>query len=122
MIRAHLLKEWQTKALDPDHAAPQWLIDGAPAGIRAHPDDCGIFPVIDEETEIHFDEIFTDHSTFKNYNGVDNDPYACDEIIEHIAKGHMLEANSIEELKRVLGGEEPVLSKIGMLIKIKDGI
>ena len=93
MIRAHLLKPWQTKALDPDCAAPQWLIDGAPAGIREHPHDCGIFQVIDEDPEIHFDEIFTDHSTFKNYNCVDDDPDACAEILEHIAKGHILEAN-----------------------------
>ena len=45
-IRAHLLQAWQNKALDPDHAAPQCLIDGA--GIREHTDDCGIFQAIDE--------------------------------------------------------------------------
>ena len=36
-IRAHLLEAWRSKAGDPDDQVHDWLVGGAPAGIRAHP-------------------------------------------------------------------------------------
>ena len=43
-IRAHLLEGWRATAGDPEWAVTRWLTaDGVPAGVRRHPEDCGIF-------------------------------------------------------------------------------
>ena len=44
-LRAHLLEGWRAAAGDPDWAVTEWLArTGVPAGLRRHPEDCGIFP------------------------------------------------------------------------------
>ena len=41
---APLFSGWIRRAGDPDRPLGKWLYDGAPAGIRAHPEGAGIFP------------------------------------------------------------------------------
>ena len=116
------MKAWQQTSLDPDYAVADLLISGAPAGIRVHPESCGFLPDLHDEAGIHHDDIHTDHSDVKNYCGVDNDPDASGEILQHIAKGHILDAASPDVLRTALWGDEPILLKTGMLTKIQEGV
>ena len=47
-IRAHLLEGGRATAGDPDWPVARWLkTDGVLAGLKRHPEDCGIFPRTD---------------------------------------------------------------------------
>ena len=121
-IRASLLQCWQRKALDPDNQVGPRLFSGAPCGILEHPIADGIFPVITDENRENPDGLATDFESFSNYAGVEGDPDAESEIIEHIEAGHILASETVEGLLHATGGQKPILNKIGIIDKIRDGI
>ena len=90
------------------------------SGIRVTPESCGIFPEISGETPESPESLYTDHENFANYTGVDDDETAEREIKAHLQKGHLKSFSSLDELRSFLG-EEPILNKIGLIVKSKNG-
>ena len=91
--------------MDPDHEIGGWLRNGASCGIEEHPADTGIFPFVGDENQECPDLITTDYANFKNYIGVGGDVDAEAEIVDHIKKGHIMMADSIDELKQATNGK-----------------
>jgi len=116
-IRAHLLEGWRSMAGDPDWAVTRWLVrDGVPAGLRRHPEDCGIFPRTDVAVAADLHEMdFEDQGVYKS---VQNDPDVWSEIQRLVSKNWIKQFDSEAELADFLG-EHPVYSKFGMVTKIK---
>lgn len=120
LINARLLEAWRLKAMDPDHEVCQWLLTGAPAGLAKVPQDCGIFPTLDDSPKRDFEELCTDFDTFENYAGVDADSDALKEIEAHVEAGHLRAFDTLDGLRAYLGAE-PVLNKIGVITKERAG-
>ena len=120
-VRAELLAAWVRSSSDPDVHVPAWLAQGTPAGIRAHPESCGIFPCAGEdEDELNDPELLeTQHDTFASYASVEADSFAWDEVQKIVGQGWMKEFDSLRDCTEFLGGETPVLSKFGMVVKMR---
>ena len=67
-----------------------------------------------------YNDIETGEESFSNYNGVDYNPIAIDELKEHIKLGHLKESNSLKEVEEFVGGSA-VFSKIGIVTKVRAG-
>ena len=48
-VRPELLRRWVEAGHDPDKRVVQWCTDGAPAGVRHHPEHVGVFPLVPAE-------------------------------------------------------------------------
>ena len=65
-VHAKLLAGWRKASGDPDDQPETWLLEGAPAGIKAQPVDRGIFPLVGEgeEDPMDVEELYTNFDTF----------------------------------------------------------
>jgi hypothetical protein len=119
-INSTLLGGWQASAGDPDNQVDKWLVHGAPAGILSQPKDVGIFPDCAADAEQAIESLSTDWEGFTNYSGVEAHEVTEAELSQHICKGHIEAFDSMEDLRaRVCG--DPVLSKLGLIIKTRNG-
>ena len=122
VVNVELLDLWQKAAKDPDHAAVQWLLHGAPGGILQPIESCGIFPEYPPGTDVASvdpEHLFTP-DTFVNYAGVEQDADAFDEITRIHRQGFVREFKTWKDVTEFLGAE-PVLSKIGLIRKMRNG-
>lgn len=120
-LKANFLRLWAECAGDPGAKIVPWLIEGAPGGIELHPDLDGLFPRVPETEEIvPPEELFTDFDSFKNYEGVEDNPDARDAIQGYVEKGYLSCHDTLEGCKSFLGGSAPVLSKLGCIVKVKE--
>ncbi len=53
---------------------------------------------------------------------MESDPHAWEELHRLIAKGFVTKVDTLAECRRHLSGEEPVVSKFGMIEKKRDGV
>ena len=125
-LDTQLLEGWRCAAKHPDSEVCTWLDDGGPAGIKFAPTDSGgIFPACDEPAAESITTLRCDANKFRNYHGVEEHPVTEEELQAHIDEGHLAEFDSYDELSAFVGGtpEEPaILSKLGLIIKIKNGV
>ena len=120
-IRANLLEGWRNLANDPDWAVTSWLCgDGVPSGLRRQPEDCGIFPKMDDESDAETMDMTDNVDDFEPYASVENDEDAWSEVMRIVDKGWLKQLPNIEEVTRYLG-ERPVLSKFGLIVKVRHG-
>ena len=98
--------------------------EGAPAGIRNFPVPRGVFPLNSQDaTEFVADpeQLYTIHEKFENYAGVEDDPDVAKEI-ERLATAHYLKPMpSLEAVVKFLT-EDPVVSKIGVITKVRNNV
>jgi len=116
VINLPLLEHWQRAAKDPDDAAVDWLLHGAPAGIINPIPDRGIFPQYapeDDIAEVAADDLATDMH-FSNYTGVEGDAEVRAEFDRLAAKSYTREFCSLREAEAYVRGKI-VLSKIGVI-------
>ena len=100
-----------------------WLRHGAPAGILTSVDGCDIFPEYKPEVDMPAVDV-SDLSTpldFVNYYGVEDCSEAAAEMARLKACGYVHEAQSWEETVAYHNGAEPILSKIGLIIRERNG-
>ena len=100
---------------------PHWLEEGTPAGITRPIEACHIFPEHDPAEPGPHELLCTDFESFANYKGVDEDGTAAEEISKHIALGRLKEYASPQAMEQDLG-QPPVLNKIGIITRLKDGV
>ena len=74
------------------------------------------------ETAESPDTLSTEYETFANYAGVDEDGTAEKEVAEHLKRNHLKAFSSLDELRSYLNGAEPILNKIGLIVKTRNGI
>jgi len=116
-IRADLLSGWSAKASDPDKAVIDWLRNtGVPAGLRRHPEDNGIFPRLEPSPQTL--EAECPPEEFTPYSSVEEDDDAWKEILRLTDKKWLKQFSTLDELRTYLG-EDPVLSRFGLIIKIR---
>ena len=117
-IRAGLLEGWRAAAGDPDWAVTTWLRStGVPAGLRRHPEDCGIFPRTDVPAGAP-EMLHTDMDEFKPYTSVETDEDAWQEVLRLTGRRWLKKLATHREVVEFLG-EEPVLSKFGLVVKVR---
>ena len=120
-VDALLLEAWRKASRDPDDHAGKWMIYGAPAGIIHQPVDPGIFPDVSAPAEMDPNELQFDIATFNNYPGVESHQSTEPEMLNHIEKGHVSAFDSERELADHLGAQ-PIMSKLGIIEKTRNGI
>jgi hypothetical protein len=122
-IAGDILQSWASMCGDPDIEAATWTYLGAPAGIREHPKQVGIFPDAVEDSGCVDPEsaIFEDPEFRQSYATVENDDHAWEEVHRLVKKGYLTRLMTLDACKDELDGEEPVVSKFGMIVKTKAG-
>lgn len=120
-VDAHLLEAWRLAAGDPDDQVGPWLKHGSPAGIEAILQDPGIFPPCSKPAEMEPLDLHCDMQTFQNYPGVEEQAITDAELTAHLGKGHIIAFDTKAELAEYVGGP-PILNKLGLIIKIRNGI
>ena len=119
---AQLLEAWRSAAGDLDHWVYKWLRDGAPAGIAEHIKDPGIFPVCLRPADLQPQDIHCDEQQFCNYPGVEEQAITDAELAAHLAKGHLRAFDTHEELAAFVNSVKPILNKLGLIVKTRNGI
>ena len=74
--------------------------------------------VDDDSPELDDMAIATDFGSFQNYDGVETNSDAVAAIRGYHSKGYLLECNDLDEVRSYLG-KDPVLSKLGCIVKEK---
>ena len=118
-LRPGLLEAWALAGKDPDTPVINWLRTGAPAGVRHHPEQVGIFPVVNEERWRDPEELETPADTFRNYDSVELDASAWPEILKFVEKGFIKTFDTEAACRQFLHGAHPVLSKLGLIIRVR---
>ena len=106
---------------DPDNISAGWMISGAPMGITEQLKDPGIFPEAVVEPYMGHEELQCDLQNFRNYKGVEESEVTETEIQGHLDKGHLKTFIDFNELRNFVQGE-PILNKLGLITKIRNGV
>ena len=97
---------------DPGSRLAPWLQEGAPRGLRIHPDLTGLFPLADNtDPQIAFDDLFKNFDTFANYSGVEENEDEARAIFGYVEKGYLSQHDTLESCVNELKGEQPVDAK-----------
>ena len=122
-MQAYILERWVYLACDPDIEIPRWLMEGAPAGIRNRPKDCGIFPPYDASELPEADnpeELVSVPEDFHNHPLVEQDKAVGPELGRLCDEKYVQSFPSWDALVSYLG-ENPILSKMAVIVKWKNG-
>ena len=122
MLDAQLLEAWRAAAHDPDNQIYLWLRDGAPTGIKTALLDPGIFPTCHKPAEIEPQDLRCDEQQFCNYSGLEEQAITDIELSTHLEKGHLAAFDTFEELQEFVDSPEPILNKLGLIVKTRNGI
>ena len=119
VIRGHLLKYWADCVDDPGREIVSWLYQGAPAGLTADTSLLdSVCPKVEPDDLVSVDTLFTDFEGFENYLGVESSEEAKAAIKSYADKGYIREFATLNELRQHLGAE-PILSKLGCIVRSK---
>ena len=119
VLRGHLLEYWAQVVGDPAAKVARWLYNGAPAGLNIPMDLQDICPEVEDDSpELDEIELSTDYANFVNYEGVETNQDASAAIGEYHRKGYLERFESLADTQRYLG-DNPVLSKLGCIVKEK---
>ena len=121
-IDAFLLEAWRLVASDPDDRIFIWLRDGAPTGITSQLIDPGIFPQCSRPADVQPEDLRCDKQQFRNYPGVEEQAITDAELSSHLEKGHIVAFDTYAELAQFADAEEPILNKLGLIVKTRNGI
>ena len=118
-----LLEAWARASGDPDTDAARWPSQGAPAGILCHPEQLGIFPDAQEPHDLvdPLEASFPDPEFRASYASVESDDHATEELDRLVQAGFLCRFDSLADCQAFLDGQNPVVSKFGMVVKVKDG-
>jgi hypothetical protein len=118
-LRQPLWTAWAERAGDPDVPATRWLDRGSPAGIEAHPERTGIFPLVPPaEADVQHERDLTQfYEGFLNYTSVEGDPAAQAEIDRLIETGFVKTFALFDDVVKFVEGQ-PVISKLALITKI----
>ena len=114
-IRGHLLHAVGRFLRDPGADAATWTWTGAPAGISEDIPDWNIFPLIEDEKPLNFEDLESDPLSFANYQSME------DEILSLSCHKYLATFDTYEECVSFLGAK-PILSRFALLTKEKGGI
>ena len=122
-IAAGLLEAWRCRVGDPESEVNKWLLAGAPGGLVLHPESCNIFPPSREDEDELGDPASLERlgESFASYDTVEEDDDAWTEVNRLASLGYLERFNDYSALCSWLG-DEPVLSKFGMIVKNKNGV
>ena len=62
-----------------------------------------------------------DEHVFRNYSGVEEERTIEEEMQNHLDKGRLAALDTYDLLKEFVGGE-PILNKLGVIVKIRNGV
>ena len=118
VIRGRFLHYWAHVVGDPAELCARWTYEGAPAGLQVPTNALdGVFPCVDaDEEHTSLDNLATDYGNFQNYTGVEDSSEAFDALEGYARKGYLAKFQTLEEVTSFLG-EDPVLSKLGCIVK-----
>eukprot|EP00971_Amphidinium_carterae_P000378 8079-Amphidinium_carterae.1 len=106
---------------DPGDPLSDWFTTGAPAGVAVHPELDRTFPRKSEvQPETDFMDLYTDWTGFSNYRAFEDCDEAKDAVRGYVAQGYLEVLGSFDAATERLGGP-PVLSKFGVIEKVRDG-
>eukprot|EP00971_Amphidinium_carterae_P090485 1791621-Amphidinium_carterae.1 len=106
---------------DPGDSITHWLVEGVPAGIAKQPVLDKVFKRWDGACDLPDFELSTDCDSFVNYKGFDQDEEAQQAVQGYVDAGYLKAYDSADQARMELGGT-PVLSRFGVLRRVKDGV
>ncbi len=80
----------------------------------------GIFPDCSAAAELSIESLSVDCDSFENYAGVEAHEVTEAELKQQMAKGHIAAFDTVAQLRAFVNGD-PVLSKLGLIIKVRNG-
>ncbi|CAK0858261.1 unnamed protein product, partial [Prorocentrum cordatum] len=100
-----LLLQWGLRARDPRSHVAHWCWDGAPAGVAADPVLDELFPAADGDGDevLTPDDLVEPAEDFVNFPGFEDDQEAAEQAVRDYLQA------------------EPILSRFGVIRKVKDG-
>jgi len=90
-------------------------------GITEQLTDPGIFPQAVVPPYMGHESLQCDIQNFRNYKGVEESDITETELQGRLDKKHLAAFGSPEELREFVGGE-PILSKLGLITKVRNGV
>ena len=90
-------------------------------GILHSPLNVGALPDCIDLAECGPDEIVCNAAPFKNDPGVEDQKITGDEMAKHIEKEHVVAFDTFEQLSVFVEGK-PILNKMGLVIKTRNGV
>ena len=67
-------------------------------------------------------DLHCDEQQFRNYPGVEDQNITDAELTAHLEKGHMVAFDTYAELSEFVDLQEPILNKLGLIVKTRNGI
>ena len=127
-VRSALLIAWAEQAQDPDVTAARWFEEGAPGGLDAALPPSGVFPPLlrpDEavpKESLRFAEE-AEAEAFVNYETIEGDDEAevAEELEKHEQLSRLATFDDWPSLLSYLEDQRPVLSKLGLVVKVRAG-
>ena len=116
------MQAWQQASGDPDDEVCKWLLHGTPVGIKQEIKLVGICPPYTNGPDLQHESLVTDFSSFENYSGVESDDTAMHETKHQLNNNRLKSFDTLSDLREELKGEEPVLNKIGIITRIREGV
>ena len=68
------------------------------------------------------EDFHCDEHKFQNYAGVEEQETTDAELTAHLAKGHIMAFDTYQELCDFVGSANPILNKLGLIAKTRNGI
>ena len=83
--------------------------------------DPAIFPASIRHADLQPEDLHCDERRFKNYPGVEEQDVTDTELSSHLQQGHLAAFDSYAELAAYVGSS-PILNKLGLIVKTRNGI
>ena len=117
------METWGRAVQDEDSAVflPMWLRTGAPLGILEPIDLAGVFPPVEPTDPVRDPStLHSELAGWTNYSSAEDEPAVVKGLLDdQEAKGHCRFFTEYGDLLKFLNVEEVVLSKLGLITKLK---
>ena len=114
----HLVRAWVEAANDPDIDLAEWLIKGAPLGVREEIPRRGIFPEVEAAVANEtLEEIFASVEPLSNYKSYDEAREQVDPELQRLRDAGYVEVLGSWQQVRARFGDSVVVSKLAAILK-----
>ena len=122
-LRYNIYDRWVSLAQDPDKYVPQWLRLGSGIGITKIPEYAGIFPEsVSTTAPEDMKNLISPGESFVNYTSIEDSPHGEEVLGDLVSKGFVAKFTDESEVKKLLDGHLPYLSKLALITTSKDGV
>ena len=124
-LSAEVHQRWGDYTEDEDsYLLAKWLRTGAPLGFAEDIPSVGVFPVVQgpKWEDEALKSLCRGMDDWKNYSSAEEEAEELDKLMDdYVRRGFCHKAKDVAEVEQELG-RKPIVNRLGMVTKIKDGI